>query len=47
MHISRLRSKIEPNASKPTYIQTKRGVGYRFGAKVNYPAGQEPMALAG
>src|SRR5205823_5398259 len=36
VHISRLRSKIEPNASKPVYIQTKRGVGYRFGAKVNY-----------
>ena len=47
VHISRLRSKIEPNASKQVYIQTKRGVGYRFGAKVNYPAGQEPMALAG
>ena len=47
VHISRLRSKIEPNPGKPVYIQTKRGVGYRFTAKVNYPAGQEPMALAG
>ncbi len=47
VHISRLRSKIEPNPGKPMYIQTKRGVGYRFAAKVNYPAGQEPMALAG
>ena len=47
VHISRLRSKIESNPSKPVYIQTKRGVGYRFAAKVNYPAGQEPMALAG
>ena len=47
VHISRLRSKIEPNPGKPIYIQTKRGVGYRFTAKVNYPAGQEPMALAG
>ena len=47
VHISRLRSKIEPNPGKPVYIQTKRGVGYKFGAKVNYPAGQEPMALAG
>jgi DNA-binding winged helix-turn-helix (wHTH) protein len=42
-----LRSKIEPNPGKPSYIQTKRGVGYRFAAKVNYPAGQEPLALAG
>ncbi|TMD42739.1 MAG: response regulator transcription factor [Chloroflexi bacterium] len=47
VHISRLRSKIEPNPGKPIYIQTKRGVGYRFNAKVNYPAGQEPLALAG
>jgi DNA-binding response OmpR family regulator len=47
VHISRLRSKIETNPSKPVYIQTKRGVGYKFAAKVNYPAGQEPMALAG
>jgi DNA-binding response OmpR family regulator len=47
VHISRLRSKIESNPSKPVYIQTKRGVGYRFSAKVNYPAGQEPMAMAG
>jgi DNA-binding response OmpR family regulator len=47
VHISRLRSKIESNPSKPVYIQTKRGVGYRFAAKVNYPAGQEPLAMAG
>jgi DNA-binding response OmpR family regulator len=47
VHISRLRSKIEPSPAKPVYIQTKRGVGYKFAAKVNYPAGQEPMALAG
>ena len=47
VHISRLRSKIEPNPSKPIYIQTKRGVGYRFSANVTYPGGQESMALAG
>jgi DNA-binding response OmpR family regulator len=29
-HINRLRSKIEPNISKPTYILTTWGVGYRF-----------------
>ena len=29
-HINRLRSKIEPNVSKPTYILTTWGVGYRF-----------------
>lgn len=29
-HINRLRSKIEPNFSKPRYILTTWGVGYRF-----------------
>ncbi|WP_313129039.1 response regulator transcription factor [Anaerocolumna sp.] len=28
--ISKLRKKIEPNANNPFYIQTVRGVGYRF-----------------
>ena len=30
VHIKRLRSKVEANASHPTYITTIRGVGYRF-----------------
>jgi DNA-binding response OmpR family regulator len=29
-HINRLRAKIEPQPSKPTYIATVWGVGYRF-----------------
>lgn len=29
-HINRLRAKIEPNISTPTYILTTWGVGYRF-----------------
>lgn len=29
-HINRLRSKIEPEISKPVYIKTVWGVGYRF-----------------
>ena len=31
-HINRLRAKIEPNPSSPTYIDTVWGVGYRFRA---------------
>jgi DNA-binding response OmpR family regulator len=30
VHISNLRSKIEPDPSKPRYIETAFGVGYRF-----------------
>jgi DNA-binding response OmpR family regulator len=29
-HINRLRSKLEPDPSRPRYIQTVWGVGYRF-----------------
>jgi len=32
MHISRLREKIEDSPAAPTYIQTVRGVGYKFKA---------------
>jgi DNA-binding response OmpR family regulator len=30
VHIRNLRTKIEPNASKPFYIETVFGIGYRF-----------------
>ncbi len=30
VHIHRLRQKIEPEASKPSYLITQRGVGYSF-----------------
>lgn len=30
MHIVRLRKKIEENADKPQYLQTVRGMGYKF-----------------
>ncbi len=30
VYINRLRQKIEPDPAKPVYIQTVRGLGYRF-----------------
>jgi DNA-binding response OmpR family regulator len=30
VHMHRLRRKLEPDFHRPTYIQTERGVGYRF-----------------
>jgi DNA-binding response OmpR family regulator len=33
VHIRNLRTKIEPNPSKPIYIETVYGVGYRFVAE--------------
>ncbi|MBC7744468.1 MAG: response regulator transcription factor [Flavobacterium sp.] len=33
MHIVRLRKKIEDNPDRPHYLQTIRGVGYRFAAE--------------
>jgi DNA-binding response OmpR family regulator len=32
VHMRRLREKIEPNPSQPTYIKTVKGLGYKFGA---------------
>ncbi len=32
VHVHRLRHKIEANPSKPAYIRTERGLGYRFQA---------------
>ncbi|NMF82163.1 response regulator transcription factor [Nodosilinea sp. P-1105] len=29
-HIARLRKKVEPDSSQPTYVKTVTGVGYRF-----------------
>ena len=39
VHIGKLRQKIEPRLSSPTYIITVRGIGYRFAdrASVNAP----------
>jgi DNA-binding response OmpR family regulator len=34
-HVRRLRKKIEPNPSEPTYVVTVRGLGYRFEPPVN------------
>ena len=33
VHIKNLRAKLEPETSKPRYIETVYGVGYRFHAE--------------
>ena len=33
-HIRRVRTKIEPNDHRPIYVQTVRGIGYRFNGKL-------------
>jgi len=33
VHIANLRQKIEPDPGRPMYVETVRGVGYRFGAR--------------
>lgn len=37
VHVRRLRSKIEPNPSRPVWIETVWGVGYRFPAEDDAP----------
>ncbi len=34
VHVRRLRMKVEPNPSRPTYVVTERGLGYRFAAPI-------------
>jgi two-component system response regulator ResD len=38
VHIRRLRAKIEPDPSAPRYIETARGVGYRFRSPARIPS---------
>jgi DNA-binding response OmpR family regulator len=38
-HIRRLRKKVEPNPSDPTYVVTVRGLGYRFEPPVSQDIG--------
>ena len=33
-HVMRLRSKVEPDAAKPTYVLTVWGIGYKFNDKL-------------
>jgi DNA-binding response OmpR family regulator len=38
VHVRRLRGKIEPDPAHPRYIETARGVGYRFRAAARTPS---------
>ena len=38
VHIANLRQKLEPDPVHPTYVETVRGVGYRFGVRESVPA---------
>lgn len=42
VHIHRIRRKIEENPSKPRYLLTERGIGYRFATSA--PRGDDPEA---
>ena len=33
VHVHRLRHKLEPNPSSPSYVKTERGLGYKFEAR--------------
>ena len=39
VHVRRLRAKIEPDPAHPRYIETARGVGYRFRAAARVTSG--------
>jgi DNA-binding response OmpR family regulator len=39
--IRRLREKIEPEIARPTYIETVRGIGYRFACAAVWPTSTE------
>jgi len=44
--IRRVRDKIEPDRSSPTYLKTVRGVGYRFDGVAAWPRSNEPCDCA-
>lgn len=39
VHIGKLRQKIEPNPTRPTFIRTVRGIGYRLAEPGEVPGG--------
>ena len=43
-HINRLRAKVEPDPSSPTYVQTVWGVGYRFAEPEEIAASGAPAS---
>ncbi|MCK6627175.1 MAG: response regulator transcription factor [Anaerolineae bacterium] len=45
LYINYLRRKIEKNPDKPTLIHSERGIGYRFGARLNHRNSNTPHFL--
>lgn len=45
LYINYLRRKIEKNPDKPTLIHSERGIGYRFGARLNHENGNTSSLL--
>ncbi len=44
VHIGQIRKKIEVDSAEPCYIQTVRGVGYKFEVEAEAPKDTQPKA---
>jgi two-component system alkaline phosphatase synthesis response regulator PhoP len=47
VHVANLRKKLEDDPAEPRYVETVRGVGYRFGARVPAQSAPEHRATGG
>jgi two-component system KDP operon response regulator KdpE len=47
VHLANLRRKLEPNPSRPRYLITEPGIGYRFTPDPNHHTTESPTRLSG